>query len=172
MWKISICLSCFYGRFTPWTFRNVITSVLFHVVLYMQVLPTEEELPGLKQDSPPFILIVGELPNYDDIFIVAKGERILNVSGGHFVAFKCLVCFYYTQACTNTYIFLPKHALQIFDSHKIPVNETELGSTFCDCLRSRSPDRRWSQKCVSIWSKTIVELSAICDRLRSYGNQP
>ena len=82
-------------------FIMFITSVLFHVVLYMQVLPSEEELPGLKQDFPPFILIAGELPNYDDIFIVAKGERILNVSGGHLVALKCLVCFYYTQACTN-----------------------------------------------------------------------
>ena len=59
-----------------------ITSVLFHFILYMQVVPTEQELPGLKQDSPPFILLAGELPNYDDIFIVAKGERILNVSGG------------------------------------------------------------------------------------------
>lgn len=57
-------------------FTMFITSVLFHVVLYIQVLPTEEELPGLKQDSPPFIPIAGELPNYDDIFIVAKGERI------------------------------------------------------------------------------------------------
>lgn len=74
-------------------FIMFITSVLFHVVLYMQVLPSEEELPGLKQDFPPFILIAGELPNYDDIFIVAKGKRILNVSGGHLVALKCLVCF-------------------------------------------------------------------------------
>ena len=153
-------------------FIMFITSVLFHVVLYIQVLPTEEELPGLKQDSPPFIPIAGELPNYNDIFIVAKGERILNVSGGHLVALKCLVCFYYTQACTNTYIFSPKHSLQIFDSHKIPVNATELGSTFCDQLRSRSQDRKRSQKCASIWSQTIVELSGICDRLRSYGNQP
>ena len=48
----------------------------------MQVVPTEQELPGLKQDSPPFILLAGELPNYDDIFIVAKSKRILNVSGG------------------------------------------------------------------------------------------
>ena len=105
-------------------FIMFITSVLFHVVLY--------------------------LPNYDDIFIVAKGEQILNVSGGHLVALKCFVCFYYTQACTNTYIFSPKHALQIFDSHKIPVNATELGSTFCDQLRSRSQDRKRSQKCASI----------------------
>ena len=30
-------------------------------------------------------------------------------------------------------------------------------------LRSRSQDRRRSQKCVSIWSQTIAELSAICD---------
>ena len=126
-------------------FIMFITSVLFHVVLYMQVLPSEEELPGLKQDFPPFILIAGELPNYDDIFIVAKGERILNVSGGHLVALKCLVCFYYTQACqacTNTYIFSPKHALQIFDSHKIPVNATELGSTFCDPAIVIADDRR------------------------------
>ena len=124
----------------------------------MQVVPSEKELPELKQDSPPFILIAGEVPNYDDIYIVAKGERILNVSGGHLVALKCLVCFYYTQVCTNTYIFLPKHALQIFDSYKIPVNATELGSTFCDRVRSRS--------------LTIEELSAIRDRLRSYANQP
>ena len=39
-------------------------------------------------------------------------------------------------------------------------------SIFCDRLRSRSQDRRRSQKCVSIWSQTIAELSAICD-LRS-----
>ena len=71
----------------------------------MQVVPSEKELhvPELKQDSPPFILIAGEVPNYDDIYIVAKGERILNVSGGHLVALKCLVCFYYTQVCTNTF---------------------------------------------------------------------
>ena len=42
----------------------------------------------------------------------------------------------------------------------------EHGSIFCDRLRSRSQDRRRSQKCVSIWSQTIAELSAICD-LRS-----
>ena len=36
----------------------------------------------------------------------------------------------------------------------------------CDRLRLRSQDRRRSQKCVSIWSQTIAELSAICD-LRS-----
>ena len=30
-------------------------------------------------------------------------------------------------------------------------------------LRSRSQDRRRSQKCASIWSQTIAELSAICD---------
>ena len=36
----------------------------------------------------------------------------------------------------------------------------------CDRLRSRSQDRRRSQNCVSIWSLTIAELSAICD-LRS-----
>ena len=39
----------------------------------------------------------------------------------------------------------------------------EHGSIFCDRLRSRSQDRRRSQKCVSIWSQTIAELSAICD---------
>lgn len=124
-------------------------------------MPTEKELPGLKQDSPPFILIAGELPNYDDIYIVAKGERILNVSGGHLVALKCLVCFYYTQVCTNTYIFLPKHALQIFDSYKIPVNATELGSTFCDRVQSRS--------------QTIEELSTIrvvCDHMETNLNGP
>ena len=48
----------------------------------------------------------------------------------------------------------------------------EHGSIFCDRLRLRSHDRRRSQKCVSIWSQTIAELSAIRDRLRSYGNQP
>ena len=42
----------------------------------------------------------------------------------------------------------------------------EHGSIFCDRLRSRSQDRRRSQKCVSIWSQTIAELSDICD-LRS-----
>lgn len=102
-------------------FIMFITSVLFHVVLYMQVLPSEEELPGLKQDFPPFILIAGELPNYDDIFIVAKGERILNVSGGHLVALKCLVCFYYTQACqacTNTfYTFSRRNTLSKSSIH-------------------------------------------------------
>ena len=51
--------------------------------------------------------------------------------------------------------------------------EIEHGSIFCDRLRSRSQDRRRSQKCVSIWSQTIADLlrSAICDP-RSYGNQP
>ena len=51
--------------------------------------------------------------------------------------------------------------------------EIEHGSIFCDRLRSRSQDRRRSQKCVSIWSHTIADLlrSAICDP-RSYGNQP
>ena len=140
-------------------------SVLFHVVLYMQVLPSEEELPGLKEDSPSFILIAGELPNYDDIFIVAKGERILNVSGGDLVALKCLVCFYYTQTCTNTYIFSPKHALQIFDSHKIPVNVTELGSTFCDRIAG-------SQTIAEVCFHMIADdRRTFCD-LRSYGNQP
>ena len=133
------------------TFIMFITSVLIHFILYMQVVPTEKELPGLKQDSPPFILIAGELPNYDDIFIVAKG-----VSGGHLVALKCLVCFYYTQVCTNTYIFLPRHALQIFDSYKIPVNATELRSTFCDRVRSRS--QTIQELSAIIWKPTLMAL--------------
>ena len=41
--------------------------------------------------------------------------------------------------------------------------KTEHGSNFCDRLRSRSQDRKWSQKRVSIWSQTIAELFAICD---------
>ena len=48
----------------------------------------------------------------------------------------------------------------------------EHGSIFCDRLRSRSQDRGRSQMRVSIWSQTIAELFAICDRLRWYGNQP
>ena len=32
-----------------------ILSVLFHFFLYMQVVPTEEELPELKQDSSPYL---------------------------------------------------------------------------------------------------------------------
>ena len=148
-------------------FIMFITSVLFHVVLYMQVLPSEEELPGLKQDFPPFILIAGELPNYDDIFIVAKGKRILNVSGGHLVALKCLVCFYHTQACTNTYIFSPKHALQIFDSHKIPVNATERGSTFCNRLRSRSKDRRSVFPYDRRRSQNSLRSAIVCDHMET-----
>ena len=44
------------------TFYNVynICSFPLHFIL-LQVVPTEQELPGLKQDSPPFILIAGEL---------------------------------------------------------------------------------------------------------------
>ena len=96
----------------------------------MQVVPTEKDLAELKEDSPPFILIVGELPNYDDIFIVAEGEKLLKVTGGHLVAVKCLISFYYTlnfcypKACANTFIFLQKHILQIFDSQKNPVKVT------------------------------------------------
>jgi len=44
------------------------------------------------------------------------------------------------------------------------------GSIFCDRLRSRSQDRRRTRKCVSKWSQTIAQLSAIYDRLRSYEN--
>ena len=39
----------------------------------------------------------------------------------------------------------------------------EHAAIVCDRLRSRSQDRRRSQKCVSIWSQTIAELFAICD---------
>ena len=39
-------------------------------------------------------------------------------------------------------------------------------------LRSSAITITGSQKCVSIWSQTIAELSAIRDRLRSHGNQP
>lgn len=97
---------------------------------FLKVVPTEKDLAELKEDSPPFILIVGELPNYDDIFIVAEGEKLLKVTGGHLVAVKCLISFYYTlnfcypKACANTFIFLQKHFLQIFDSQKNPVKVT------------------------------------------------
>ena len=53
------------------------------------------------------------------------------------------------------------------DNHRWS-QKIEHGSIFCGCLQSRSQDRR---RCVSIWSQTIAELFAICDHLRSYGNQ-
>ena len=104
--------------------------MFFSTYFSAQVVPTEEDLTGLKKDSPPFILIVWELPNYDDIFIVAEGQKLLTVTGGHLVAVKCLISFYYTlnfcypKACANTFIFLQKHILQIFDSQKNPVKVT------------------------------------------------
>ena len=70
--------------------------MFFSTSFSAQVMPTEEDLTGLKEDFPPFILMVGELPNYDDIFIVAEGEKLLKVTGGHLVAVKCLISFYYT----------------------------------------------------------------------------
>ena len=126
-----------------------ITSVLFHFILYMQVVPTEKELPGLKQDSPPFILIAGEFPNYDDIFIVAKG-----LSGGHLVALECLVCFYNTQVCTNTYIFC-----------RSTLSKSSIHTKFLSMRQN-------------LVLPSMIVCDHVCDRrrsknfLRSYGNQP
>ena len=47
----------------------------------MQVVGTKEEgLQELKLDSPPSLLIVGQLPSYDEILIAAEGEVLLNVT--------------------------------------------------------------------------------------------
>ena len=103
-----------------------ITPVLFHFCLYMQVVPTEEELPELKQDSSHLSSSWGNSRIMMTFLSLKKGERILNVAGGHLVALKCLVCFYYTQTCKNTYIFPAEtRSPNIrFNSDKIPVKAT------------------------------------------------
>ena len=52
---------------------------------------------------------------------------------------------------------------QTIADDRIRSQKIEHGPIFCDRLRSRSRDRRRSEKCVSIRSQTIAELSAICD---------
>ena len=94
----------------------------------MQVVGTKEEgLQELKLDSPPSLLIVGQLPSYDEILIVAEGEVLLNVTTGHLTALKCLVSLYYTlnfcypKACSNTYTLIQKYVLQILDTNNTPL---------------------------------------------------
>ena len=97
----------------------------------MQVVATKEEgLEELKIDAPPSLLIVGEIPNYDEILIVAEGEVVLNVTRDHLSALKCLISLYYTlnfcypKACWNTYTLIQKYVLQSLDTSHTPVKVT------------------------------------------------
>ena len=97
----------------------------------MQVVATKEEAQeGLKKDSPPSLLIVGQLLKCDEILIAAEGEVLFKVCGGPLTAMKCLIAAYYTlnfcypKACSNTYIFIQKHVLQILDSNHTHVKVT------------------------------------------------
>ena len=59
------------------------------------------------------------------------------------------------------------YPVSIWSQDRKRSQKIEHGSIFCDRVRSRS------QKCVSIWSQTIAELSAIWDpRSSAYWNQP
>ena len=104
----------------------------------MQVVATKDDgLEELKINSPPSVLFVGQLQDFDEILIiVAEGEVLFNVSGGHLSALKCLIAVYYTlnfcyaKGCTNTYTFLQKHVLQIFDLYFTPVKVKTKGVSY------------------------------------------
>ena len=90
----------------------------------------EEALQDLRIDAPPSLLIVGKLLQYDEILIVAEGEVVLNISGGHLSALKCLISLFYTlnfcypKAYSITYIFIQKCVLQILDTNHTPTKVT------------------------------------------------
>ena len=97
----------------------------------MQVVATKEEAQeGLKKDSPPSLVIVEQPLKCDEMLITAEGEVLFEVCGGPLTAMKCLIAMYYTlnfcypKACSNTYIFIQKHVLQILDSNHTPVKVT------------------------------------------------
>ena len=64
------------------------------VIQNMPVVATkEEELKEVKlKDAPPSLLIVGDLPQYDNVLIVGEGEVLLEICGdSHLAALKCLL---------------------------------------------------------------------------------
>jgi len=97
----------------------------------VQVVATKEEVQeGLKRDSPPSLLIVGQLLKCDEVLIAALGQgpiRSLWRPSHCYEMFDCCVLylnFCYPNTCSNTYIFIQKHVLQILDSNHTPVKVT------------------------------------------------
>ena len=62
----------------------------------MQILAAKEEAQGgLKKDSKPLLLFVGELLKCDEILIAAEGEVLFKVCGGSLTAMKYYRCVLY-----------------------------------------------------------------------------
>ena len=80
-----------------------------------------------------------------------RGRSYSKSFGGPLNAMKCLIAVYYTlnfcylKACSNTYIFIQKHVLQILDSNHTPVKVTGLvnESGFYLSVKTEYPNLLW-----------------------------
>ena len=74
---------------------------------------------------PPFIIINGPIDDPDNNFIMAGENEILAEAEGILEAVEVLLMMYYVcniqypKECFNTYIFLQRSVLKVFDNQKL-----------------------------------------------------
>ena len=79
-----------------------------------------------KSDMSPFLIICGSIVDPDEEMMVAgENELLLNASGILEAVEMMLMVYYvcnmaYPKECLNTYLFLQRSVLKVFDSQKLP----------------------------------------------------
>jgi hypothetical protein len=74
----------------------------------------------------PFIVIGGTVDEPNEEMAVAAENQVLLKASGILEAFECLMCIYYVcnvqypKDCANTYMFLQRSILKVFDNQKVP----------------------------------------------------
>ena len=80
----------------------------------------------------PFIIFEGQLQAPDDIYLSGERNLLLKVNGGHTSALVTLLLIYfvcnieYPKECRNTYFFLQREVLNVYDSVKLPTKVLQL----------------------------------------------
>jgi hypothetical protein len=74
----------------------------------------------------PFIIIGGNINEPNEEMAIAGGNEVLLQAYGILEGFECLMCMYYIsnvqypKECANTYTFLQRSILKVFDNQKVP----------------------------------------------------
>ncbi|XP_073250654.1 uncharacterized protein [Porites lutea] len=85
-----------------------------------------------KEGMTPFIIFEGQLQASDDIYLSGERNLLLKVNGGHTSALVTLLLIYfvcnieYPKECRNTYLFLQREVLNVYDSVKLPTKVLQL----------------------------------------------
>ena len=80
----------------------------------------------------PFIIFEGQLQAPDDIYLSGERNLLLKVNGGHTSALVTPLLIYfvcnieYPKECRNTYLFLQREVLNVYDSVKLPTKVLQL----------------------------------------------